>query len=188
MAAPHVAGAVAIYLTAKPGASPDDVRKAIQDSATPRVVSNAGRGSPNLLLYTGEFGVTPEPDDNDGGDGGEDDTGSNPPGDDPDPASVAIRSFEVTNTSNPNFTRASTSWQVAGNNLRSVRIELINSSGSVIDTRTVEVSGTQASGRTDLSARGRTTATVRITVTDATGSISGVKGLDNRWIGEDPTQ
>ena len=60
MAAPHVAGAAAVYLERYPAASPAEVEGAILDSATPGVLSGAGLtlgyGSPNLLLYTGALG------------------------------------------------------------------------------------------------------------------------------------
>ncbi|MCA2216204.1 S8 family peptidase [Jidongwangia harbinensis] len=53
MAAPHVAGAAALYLSANPAATPAQVSGAIVDSATPGVVTSPGTGSPNRLLYTG---------------------------------------------------------------------------------------------------------------------------------------
>ena len=52
MATPHVAGVAALYLAANPTAAPSTVAAAIQGAATPNVVSNAGRGSLNLLLYS----------------------------------------------------------------------------------------------------------------------------------------
>ena len=50
---PHVAGAAAIYLSAHPGATPATVSAAIVNSATSGVVTSAGTGSPNKLLYIG---------------------------------------------------------------------------------------------------------------------------------------
>jgi len=50
MATPHVAGVAALYLQTNTGASPATVRDAIVNGATPNVVSNAGRNSPNRLL------------------------------------------------------------------------------------------------------------------------------------------
>jgi subtilisin family serine protease len=62
MAAPHVAGAAALFLQAHPQASPSDVASALTGSATRRAVSGVGKASPNLLLYTGAFGqVAPAP-------------------------------------------------------------------------------------------------------------------------------
>jgi hypothetical protein len=52
MAAPHVAGAAALYLEEDPQASPATVGSAVVAAATPGVVGNPGSGSPNLLLYS----------------------------------------------------------------------------------------------------------------------------------------
>lgn len=52
MASPHVAGAAAKYLQGSPSASPATVRNALVNAATTNVVSGAGTGSPNRLLYT----------------------------------------------------------------------------------------------------------------------------------------
>ncbi len=52
MASPHVAGAAAKYLSTSPSASPATVRNALINGATTNVVSGAGTGSPNRLLYT----------------------------------------------------------------------------------------------------------------------------------------
>ena len=51
-AAPHVAGVAAQYLQLNPSASPAAVRDFIVNLSTPNVVSNAGSGTPNRLLYT----------------------------------------------------------------------------------------------------------------------------------------
>jgi subtilisin family serine protease len=53
MAAPHVAGAAALYLSAHPTATPAQVRAAMVADATTGVVANRGTGSPSRLLYTG---------------------------------------------------------------------------------------------------------------------------------------
>jgi subtilisin family serine protease len=60
MATPHVAGVAATYLQANPGATPQQVRDAIVNSATPGVVTNPGTGSPNRLLYS-PLGAAPPP-------------------------------------------------------------------------------------------------------------------------------
>jgi subtilisin family serine protease len=52
MASPHVAGAAALYKQANPSASSTTIRNALVNNATTNVVSNAGTGSPNRLLYT----------------------------------------------------------------------------------------------------------------------------------------
>ena len=51
MAAPHVAGAIALYLEGG-NRTPSQVASALIASATPGVVGSPGVGSPNLLLYT----------------------------------------------------------------------------------------------------------------------------------------
>jgi subtilisin family serine protease len=53
MAAPHVAGAAALYLETAPLASPAAVATALLNAATRGIVVDPGAGSPNLLLYTG---------------------------------------------------------------------------------------------------------------------------------------
>ena len=55
MASPHVAGGVAVYLGLNPNASSSDVATAITSTATTSVVSSPGSGSPNRLLYVGDF-------------------------------------------------------------------------------------------------------------------------------------
>ncbi|WP_411148474.1 S8 family peptidase [Streptomyces sp. A30] len=50
MAAPHVAGAAAVYLTSHPAASPATVRSGLVNGATTGVLGNVGTGSPNRLL------------------------------------------------------------------------------------------------------------------------------------------
>ncbi|MGQ0463956.1 MAG: S8 family serine peptidase [Sporichthyaceae bacterium] len=52
MAAPHVAGAAAVYLGSNPAASPYEVANHLKQRATRNVVS-AGGATPNLLLYVG---------------------------------------------------------------------------------------------------------------------------------------
>jgi subtilisin family serine protease len=52
MASPHVAGVAALYKQFTPGASSTTVRNAIVNNATTNVVTNAGSGSPNRLLYS----------------------------------------------------------------------------------------------------------------------------------------
>lgn len=52
MASPHVAGVAALYKQVNPSASSTTVRNAIVNGATTNVVTNAGSGSPNRLLYS----------------------------------------------------------------------------------------------------------------------------------------
>ncbi|HEY0619736.1 MAG TPA: S8 family serine peptidase [Kribbella sp.] len=53
MATPHVAGGIALYLSAHPDAKPADVATALTGAATPDKVGDPGTGSPNKLLYVG---------------------------------------------------------------------------------------------------------------------------------------
>lgn len=52
MAAPHTAGAAALYLAANPSATPAQVRDALVNGATSGKVQDPKTGSPNKLLYT----------------------------------------------------------------------------------------------------------------------------------------
>lgn len=52
MASPHVAGVAALYKQANPSASATTVRNALVNNATTNVISGAGSGSPNRLLYS----------------------------------------------------------------------------------------------------------------------------------------
>lgn len=52
MAAPHVAGVAALYLSYHHSASPSQVWQAINNKATLNRLSNIGTGSPNKLLYS----------------------------------------------------------------------------------------------------------------------------------------
>ena len=52
MAAPHVAGVAALYLQTHTAATPAAVAAALTANATAGSVTNAGTGSPNLLLFT----------------------------------------------------------------------------------------------------------------------------------------
>jgi serine protease len=58
MATPHVAGAAALYLAVNPDATPGEVNGAVIANATSNVVTSAGNGSPNRLLYS-LFGGAP---------------------------------------------------------------------------------------------------------------------------------
>ena len=52
MASPHVAGVAALYLSVNPTATPAAVATALIAASTPNVVTGAGSGSPNKLLFT----------------------------------------------------------------------------------------------------------------------------------------
>jgi len=52
MASPHVAGVAAVLLSRAPLLTPAEIAGLITSTATTGVVTSAGRGSPNLLLYS----------------------------------------------------------------------------------------------------------------------------------------
>ena len=60
MAAPHVAGAAALYLSRRPSALPEEVAAALRAAATPgRLRGSMLPGTPNLLLYAGTAPLPP---------------------------------------------------------------------------------------------------------------------------------
>ncbi len=52
MASPHVAGVAAVLLSRTPSLTPAEISGLITSTATTGVVTSAGKGSPNLLLYS----------------------------------------------------------------------------------------------------------------------------------------
>lgn len=52
MASPHVAGVVALYLEQNPRATPAEIGALVKKNATPNIVKNPGKASPNLFLYS----------------------------------------------------------------------------------------------------------------------------------------
>jgi subtilisin family serine protease len=67
MASPHVAGAAALYLETHPTASPATVASDLLAASSKDQITDAGAGSPNLLLFTGDPNGSQSPS---GGDGG----------------------------------------------------------------------------------------------------------------------
>ncbi len=61
MAAPHVAGAAALFLGSNPSATPANVAAAVVAGATSGALTKLARTSPNLLLYTGSLEGTTNP-------------------------------------------------------------------------------------------------------------------------------
>lgn len=61
MAAPHVAGAAALHLEGNPTATPAQTTQVVLDAATTGVVTAAGTGSPNRLLYSVLAAATTQP-------------------------------------------------------------------------------------------------------------------------------
>jgi subtilisin family serine protease len=61
MASPHVAGAVALLLQTNPTATVSQLTSTLLANTTSNVVTSAGTGSPNRLLFTGAATVEPPP-------------------------------------------------------------------------------------------------------------------------------
>jgi serine protease len=61
MASPHVAGAVALFLSVNTTATPAQVEAGLEGDATTGKPSNQGTGSPQLLLYVGGGSPPPPP-------------------------------------------------------------------------------------------------------------------------------
>jgi subtilisin family serine protease len=53
MAAPHVTGAAALYLSTAPSSTPSQVTQALTGNATANLLTSVPAGTPNRLLYTG---------------------------------------------------------------------------------------------------------------------------------------
>jgi subtilisin family serine protease len=69
MAAPHVAGAAALYLESHPLDSPANVASSLLTAATQAQITRLGAESPNLLVFTGDPS-TAQPSPISGGSGG----------------------------------------------------------------------------------------------------------------------
>jgi subtilisin family serine protease len=54
MAAPHVAGVTALYLSAEPGLTPQQIASRLVTDSTPNKVGSRGSNSPNRLLFSGK--------------------------------------------------------------------------------------------------------------------------------------
>jgi hypothetical protein len=61
MASPHTAGAAAVLLSQNPGLTPAQVASALASNATAGVITGAGAGTPNRLLYTAAAAAAPAP-------------------------------------------------------------------------------------------------------------------------------
>lgn len=121
MASPHVAGVAALYLEAFPGSTPDQVSQGLKNAATPNVVTSAGTGSPNLLLYSGGF---------------------TPPTPTPPPAPVLVSPTNGA-TGRP-LTNSTVTWSVAtGATSYSVELSLSNDFSAPLQSQT-NLTGTSA--------------------------------------------
>ena len=122
------------------------------------IVTGVGEGSATITVTTDDGGFTATSSvtvtDNGGGE-----VGDNPP---------VINTFNVTNSTAGPWNRALIDWAVADidGDLASVKLELLSGT-SVLDSATISVSGSSASGNDELRVRNTTPDSVRITVTDS---------------------
>lgn len=176
MAAPHVAGVAALFLENNTNATSQEVYDAISQTSTKNIVTNSSTEN-NHMVYSllSSDGESDDGSDDGSGDDGSDD-GDDGSGDDGEEdeeveeSDPVIDTFNVsTRTSGPWF-RATTSWSVsdADSNLDTVVVEMLDGN-SVVDSETINVSGSSASGETELRTRGSADS-VRLTVTDENGN------------------
>lgn len=168
MASPHVAGVAALFLQDNPTASAQAVYDAVSNLSTKNIVTNS-RTDNNHLLYSLFDGSGSGGDDGgDTGDGG-DEVGNNVP---------AIDTFNVSSRSSGPWFRATINWTVSDvdGDLSSVVLELLDGT-TVVDSATISVSGSSASGENELRTRG-SASSVKLTVTDSNGnSVSDTRTL-----------
>lgn len=93
------------------------------------------------------------------------------------PGELSIDTFELTDTSNPAWTRVSVDWAVSGTNLASVKTEMIIDE-KLVDTQTSNISGSTATGVHELRVKNKKGEIyVKLTVTDEYGTVDQTKTL-----------
>ena len=125
------------------------------------IVTGVGEGSATITVTTddGDYTASSSITVTDSG-GGE--VGDNSP---------VINTFNVTNSTAGPWRRANVDWAVSDEDgdLASVKLELLSGT-SVLDSATISISGSSASGNDELRVRNTTPDSVRITVTDSKGN------------------
>lgn len=135
------------------------------------IVTGVGQGTATITVTTEDGGYTATSSitvtDSGGGE-----VGDNSP---------VINNFNVTNSTAGPWNRAHIDWAVADDDgdLASVKLELLSGT-SVLDSATISVNGSSASGNDELRIRNTTPDSVRITVTDSKGnSVTETKAYQN---------
>jgi len=82
-----------------------------------------------------------------------------------------ILTVEIEDTSNPAWTRAEITWRVSGEDLETVELQMFDQEGGERDSKTMNVSGSEAEGVDELRSRAGGSYVV-ITVTDQKGGAS----------------
>ncbi|MCH8558549.1 MAG: S8 family peptidase [Balneolia bacterium] len=184
MAAPHVAGAAALYLETNPNASPSQVENYVYGNSTKNKVTNSNSTN-NHMLYTapgetggggdGDGGDDGDSGDNGDGDDGDGDNGDGDNGDGDDDGgsgdnAPSVTSLSVNSYSTGPWRRADVSWAVADEDgdLATVSVQLLGGS-NVLDSANFNVGGSSASGSASLRSRSNPDS-VRVTVTDSNGN------------------
>ncbi|PWU45024.1 peptidase S8/S53 subtilisin kexin sedolisin [Micromonospora globispora] len=174
MATPHVVGAAALVASANPSWTPQQVRDYLVNNATSGVVTNAGTGSPNKLLYvvngstpppTNDFSVSVSPT-----------SGSTAPG-----GSVTATVSTATTSGSAQSVSLSASGLPSGATA-SFNPATVTSGGSstlTITTSTSTPAGTYAVTISGTAASGTKTATYSLTVTGTGGCTGGGQKLVN---------